>query len=75
VLLTALSVLLQGGFVGLGFSGLATFYADMVSALDAAARWVLCYVGNPACCYNPSVFGDREVVFCAVLPDLRAIVR
>jgi hypothetical protein len=31
-------VVMQSGFVGLGFSGLATFYSDMVSSLDAASR-------------------------------------
>jgi len=29
---------IQSAFVGLGFSGLSTFYSDMKSALDAAAR-------------------------------------
>lgn len=29
---------LQSAFVGLGFSGLASFYADLVKSLDAAAR-------------------------------------
>jgi len=29
---------MQSAFVGLGFSGLATFYADMMNSLDAVAR-------------------------------------
>jgi hypothetical protein len=28
----------QSAFVGLGFSGLSTFYSDMVKAVDAADR-------------------------------------
>jgi hypothetical protein len=28
----------QSAFVGIGFSGLSTFYSDMVKSLDAAAR-------------------------------------
>lgn len=32
------SFAIQSGFVGLGFSGLSTFYSDVIKGLDAAAR-------------------------------------
>jgi hypothetical protein len=60
--------------VGLGFSGLATFYADMVSALDAAARWVLCSVGNTAYCRDGKIC-VMDVLFCAVLPQMYVLVQ
>jgi ABC-type bacteriocin/lantibiotic exporter with double-glycine peptidase domain len=38
---------IQSAFVGLGFSGLSSFYSDMTKSLDAASRHVerlICYL-------------------------------